>query len=68
MYEYLQGKGVLRTRENECWTYLLEDYDKFSNSGYKSAQLQLKECMLKCAVIKFNGQLKLIIFQIDIRI
>lgn len=62
MYEFLDEKGVKRARENECWTYLLEDEDKFSKSGYKSAQLQLKDCMLKCAVIRFDGQLKFIYF------
>lgn len=62
MYEFLDQKGIARARENECWTYLLEDEDKFSKSGYKSAQLQLKDCMLKCAVIRFDGQLKLIYF------
>lgn len=62
MYEFLEEKGVLRVRENECWSYLLEDEDKFSKSGYKSAQLQLKDCMLKCAVIRFDGQLKFIYF------
>ena len=62
MYEFLEEKGIKRTRENECWTYLLEDEDKFSKSGYKSAQLQLKDCMLKCAVIRFDGQLKFIYF------
>lgn len=62
MYEFLEEKSIKRTRENECWTYLLEDEDKFSKSGYKSAQLQLKDCMLKCAVIRFDGQLKFIYF------
>lgn len=62
MYDFFEEKGVTRVRENECWSYLLEDEDKFSKSGYKSAQLQLKDCMLKCAVIRFDGQLKFIYF------
>lgn len=62
MYEFLEDKGLTKIRENENWAYILEDEDKYSKSGYKSAQIQLKNCMLKCAIIRFNGQLKFIYF------
>lgn len=62
MNELLENKGIQKFRENECWSYLLEDEDRFSKSGYKSAQLQMKDCMLKCATIRFNGSLKFIYF------
>jgi len=62
MNELLENKGIQKFRENECWSYLLEDEDKFSKSGYKSAQLQMKDCMLRCATIRFNGSLKFLYF------
>lgn len=62
MYEFLEDKGLTRNRENEHWAYLLDDEDKYSKSGYISAQKQLKDCMLKCAIVRFNGQLKFIYF------
>lgn len=62
MYEFLEDKGLTKIRENKNWAYILEDEDKYSKSGYKSAQIQLKNCMLKCAIVRFNGQLKFIYF------
>lgn len=62
MYELLENKRLVKMREHECWTYILKDEERFSRSGFKSAQFQLKDCMLKCSVIRFNGQLKLIYF------
>lgn len=62
MYEFLEDKGLIKRRENGNWTYLLEEEDKYSKSGYKSVQMQLKDCMLKCAIVRFNGQLKFIYF------
>lgn len=62
MYEFLEDKGLTRTKENANWTYTLDDEDKYSKSGYKSAQIQLKSCMLKCAIVRFNGELKFIYF------
>lgn len=62
MYEFLEDKGLQKRRENGNWTYLLEEEDKYSKSGYKSVQMQLKDCMLKCAIVRFNGQLKFIYF------
>lgn len=62
MYEFLEDKGLQKRREGGNWTYLLEEEDKFSRSGYKSVQMHLKNCMLKCAIVRFNGQLKFIYF------
>lgn len=62
MYEFLEDKGLQKRRESGNWTYLLEEEDKYSKSGYKSVQMQLKDCMLKCAIVRFNGQLKFIYF------
>lgn len=62
MYEFLEDKGLKKRRESGNWTYLLEEEDRYSKSGYKSVQMQLKDCMLKCAIVRFNGQLKFIYF------
>lgn len=62
MYEFLEDKGLQKKLESGNWTYLLEEEDKYSKSGYKSVQMQLKDCMLKCAIVRFNGQLKFIYF------
>ena len=62
MYEFLEDKGLQKKLESGNWTYLLEEEDKYSKSGYKSVQMQLKDCMLKCAMVRFNGQLKFIYF------
>lgn len=62
MYEFWEDKGLQKRLESGNWTYLLAEEDKYSKSGYKSVQMQLKDCMLNCAMVRFNGQLKFIYF------
>lgn len=65
MNEFLQSGKITELQGNINVSYILQDENIFSLTGYKVLKTQEKNGFIKCAKLLYNGKIKLLYFTSD---